>query len=87
MSLFYTVELVISDEDYNEILGKFNSLINSYDYISKYSNLNKFKMIMEYKDLSDDQRKGSIISVNNIKKPTKFIFLKSDVSKRRKLTM
>jgi hypothetical protein len=42
---------------------------------------------MEYKHLSDDQRKGSIIAINNLKRPTKFINVRADVNRRRKLTM
>jgi hypothetical protein len=70
-----------------EILGKFETLINSYDYIYNYSKINNFKMIMDLRNISEYQKKGSIISVNNLKKPSKLIYLRSDVSKRRKLTM
>jgi len=87
MSLFYIVELMYSADESVEILGKFETLINSYDYIYNYSKINNFKMIMDLRNISEYQKKGSIISVNNLKKPSKLIYLRSDVSKRRKLTM
>jgi hypothetical protein len=87
MSYIYVVELMHSRSDDIELLGKFESLIKSYDYIEIYSNSNGSKMIMEYKHLSDDQRKGSIIAINNLKRPTKFINVRADVNRRRKLTM
>ena len=87
MNYIYIVELMHSRSDDIELLGKFESLIKSYDYIEIYSNNYGFKMIMEYTYLSEDQRKGSIISINNLKKPTKFINVRSDINKRRKLTM
>ena len=87
MNYIYIVELIHSKSDNVELLGKFESLIKSYDYIEIYSNNYKFKMVMEYKHLSEDQKKGSIISVNNLKRPTKFINVRSDINRRRKLTM
>jgi hypothetical protein len=87
MSLIYFVELVYSNTDYVEILGKFDSLNNSYKYIENYSTHFRFNLIMEYAHLSEDQHKGSIVSVNNIKKPSKFIYIRSELNRRRKLTM
>jgi len=87
MSLFYIVELESSHLNYNEILGKFNSLINSYEYISQYAKNNNFTIIIEYSMLSEDQKKGSIIAVNNYRRPTKLIYIRSEILKKRKLTM
>ena len=87
MNYIYIVELIHSRSDNVELLGKFESLIKSYDYIEIYSNNYKFKMVMEYTHLSEDQKKGSIISVNNLKRPTKYINVRSDINRRRKLTM
>lgn len=76
-----------SKSDNVELLGKFESLIKSYDYIELYSKNYQFKIVMEYTHLSEDQKKGSIIAVNNLKRPTKFINVRSDINRRRKLTM
>lgn len=87
MNYIYIVELMHSRSDNIELLGKFETLIKSYDYIQVYSNNYEFKMVMEYKHLSEDQKKGSVIAVNNLKRPTKFINVRSDINRRRKLTM
>lgn len=87
MSLVYIVELVCSTTEYEEILGKFECLNKSYEYIQDYSNQFRYTLVKEYTHLSEDQRNGSIIAINNNKKPTKFIYIRSEVNKRRKLTM
>jgi hypothetical protein len=81
MNLYYIVELVKSKSDNIEILGKFQSLNDAYIYIEKYSYQYKYHFIMEYLHLSEDQSKGSIISINNIKKPSKFIYIRSEKNK------
>jgi hypothetical protein len=87
MSLIYIVELVYSNEENFDLLGKFQSLANSFDYILEYSSYHGFKIITEYHLLSNDQQRGSIIAVNNIKKPSRVIYIRSEVNRRRKLTM
>ena len=47
----------------------FDTLYNSYNYIENYAKNYGFSIIIEYTKLSEDQRKGSIIAVNNLKKP------------------
>lgn len=87
MNLIYIVELVYSNEDICHLLGKFQSLANSFDYILEYSSYHDYKIITEYNLLSHDQQKGSVIAVNNIKKPSKVIYIRSEINRRRKLTM
>jgi hypothetical protein len=87
MNLYYIVELVDYVNDYAELLGTFESLAKAYDYILDFTNKYKYQIILEYKFLAQDQSKGSIVSVNNYKKPSKVLYLTSDVRKRRKLTM
>jgi hypothetical protein len=87
MSLIYIVELVYSNDDICDLLGKFESLANSFDYIIKYSSHYDYKIITNYNLLSHDQHRGSVIAVNNIKKPSKVIYIRSEINKRRKLTM
>jgi hypothetical protein len=87
MSLIYIVELVYSNEDIFTVLGKFKSLANSYDYILEYSSFYDYKIVTDYSLLSNDQKKGSVIAVNNIKKPSKVIYVRSETSRIRKLTM
>jgi hypothetical protein len=87
MNLNYFVELVYYNEDNCDLLGKFDSLANSFDYIEKYSSHYNFKIITQYTLLSHDQQKGSVIAVNNIKKPSRVIYIRSEVNRRRKLTM
>jgi hypothetical protein len=84
MNIYYIVELVKSKSDNIELLGKFQSLNDAYIYIEKYSYEYKYHLIMEYLHLSDDQSKGSIISINNIKKPSKFIYIRSENNKKNK---
>jgi hypothetical protein len=87
MSLIYIVELVYSNQDTCDLLGKFQSLANSFDYILDYASYHDYKIITEYHLLSHDQQKGSVIAVNNIKKPSRVIYIRSEVNRRRKLTM
>jgi hypothetical protein len=87
MSFIYIVELVNSRDDNSELLGKFDSLCKSFDYIIEFSNIYNYTLVMEYTHLAEDQKKGSIISVNNLKKPTKLIYIRSELNRRRKLTM
>ena len=42
---------------------------------------------MEFSMLSEDQKKGSIIAVNNYRRPSKLIYIRSEILKKRKLTM
>ena len=87
MSLYYMVELVDYVNDYSELLGKFDSMAQAYDYILQYNDKFKYNLILEYKLLAQDQSKGSIVSVDNYRKPSKVLYLTSDLRKRRKLTM
>jgi hypothetical protein len=87
MSLIYFVELVYFHSDYVEFLGKFETINKAYDYIQTYSNQFRFNIIMDYTNLSEDQQRGSIVSVNHIKRPSKYIYIRSEINKRRKLTM
>lgn len=87
MNYIYIVEMMHSRSDNVELLGKFETLNNSYDYIKNYSDNYGFKMVLDYRHLSEDQKKGSIIAVNNVKRPSKFINIRSDINRRRKLTM
>ena len=84
---YYMVELVDYVNDSSELLGKFDSLAKSYDYILDFTNKFRYNMVTEYKLLSEDQNKGSIVSVDNIKKPGKVLYLTSEIRRRRKLTM
>ena len=84
---YYMVELVDYVNDSSELLGKFDSLAKSYDYILDFTNKFRYNMVTEYKLLSEDQNKGSIVSVDNIKKPSKVLYLTSDIRRRRKLTL
>ena len=84
---YYMVELVDYVNDSSELLGKFDSLAKSYDYILDFTNKFRYNMVTEYKLLSEDQSKGSIVSVDNIKKPIKVLYLTSDIRRRRKLTL
>ena len=83
MNYTYIVELVQYSNDSIELLGKFDTIYNAYDYIEQYSLMSGYKIIMNYSDLSDDQNRGSIISVNNIKKATKYIYLRSEIRKNK----
>jgi len=78
MNNIYIVELVHSSTNYTELLGRFETIYFAYDYIEQYSSTYGYKLIMNYSDLSEDQSRGSIISVNNIKKSTKFIQIYSE---------
>jgi hypothetical protein len=84
MNYTYIVELVQYSNDSIELLGKFDTIYNAYDYIEQYSLMSGYKIIMNYSDLSDDQNRGSIISVNNIKKATKYIYIRSEIKKNKK---
>jgi hypothetical protein len=87
MNLYYIVELVNYVDDYAELLGTFESLAKAYDYILDFTNKYNYQIILEYKLLAQDQSKGSIVSVNNYKKPSKVLYLTSDVRRRRKITI
>ncbi len=69
------------------MLGKFEDLYQAFNYIENYSKTFGFSMIKEYTHLLEDQRNGSLISVKNLKKPTKHIYVRSEINKKRKLTM
>lgn len=84
MNYIYIVELMISSNNYTELLGIFDTKYNAYDYIEQYSSQYGYKLIMNYSDLADDQNRGSIISVNNLKKSTKHIYLRSEIRKNKK---
>jgi hypothetical protein len=84
---YYIIELVDYINDYSELLGKFDSLPKAYDYILEYTNKYNYIIILDYKFLAEDQSKGSIVSVDNTKKPSKFLYITSDIRKRRKMTM
>ncbi len=99
MNYIYIVELMHSRSDDIELLGRFETLNNSYDYITNYSQICKFKMVMEYSHLSDDmlitnphikssnERKGVIIAVNNLRNPRKFLNVRCEMNRRRKITI
>jgi hypothetical protein len=78
MNNIYIVELVHSSTNYTELLGRFETIYFAYDYIEQYSTVYGYKLIMNYSDLSEDQSRGSIISVNNIKTATKYIQIHSE---------
>ena len=82
MNNIYIVELVHSFTNYSELLGRFDTIYLAYDYIEQYSITNSYKIIMNYSDLSEDQSRGSIISVNNIKKANKYIYIHSEIKKK-----
>jgi len=104
MNFIYIVELMYFRADNVELLGKFDTLYNSYNYIENYAKNYGFSIIIEYSKLSEDQRKGSIIAVNNLKKTilnaeffninnlshkgiSKYIFIRCEINRRRKLTI
>jgi len=84
MNYIYIVELVQYSNNSVELLGNFDTIYNAYDYIEQYSITNDYKIIMNYSDLADDQNRGSIISINNIKKPSKYIYIRSEIKKKLK---
>ena len=81
------VELVDYVNDYSEFLGKFDTMAQAYDYILQFNHKFHYNLILEYKLLAQDQSKGSIVSIDNLKKPSKVLYLTSDLRKRRKLTI
>jgi hypothetical protein len=74
---------VHSFTNYTELLGRFDTIYLAYDYIEQYSITNGYKIIMNYSDLSEDQSRGSIISVNNIKTATKYIQIHSEKKSKK----
>jgi len=83
MNNIYIVELVHSSTNYTELLGRFETIYFAYDYIEQYSTVYGYKLIMNYSDLSEDQNRGSIISVNNIKTATKYIQIHSEKKSKK----
>jgi hypothetical protein len=87
VSYIYIVELEFIYKQETYMLGKFEDLYQAFNYIENYSKTFGFSMIKEYTHLLEDQRNGSLISVKNLKKPTKHIYVRSEINKKRKLTM